>query len=95
LLKVSNFMLSIFSASNPPVILSVSAIDSQSVNVTWRAPTQPNGVITSYTIMYTTDELSNITVPYVQNVSKFYVFCHLYTVYSVPRHGLPNANHNF
>jgi len=52
------------------VILSVIAIDSQSVRVTWREPTQPNGVLINYTIRYTTDDkTSEVTVSYHGNVS--------------------------
>ena len=46
-------------APNPPVILSVTTIDSQSVHVIWNAPTQPNGVLISYTITYTIDDNSS------------------------------------
>ena len=57
-------------APNPPVILSLTTINSQSVHVTWRAPTQPNGVLINYTITYTTDaNSSEATVPYIGNVS--------------------------
>ena len=53
-------------APNPPVILSVTTIDSQSVHVTWRAPTQPNGVLNSYTVTYNINHGSSgrIDVPY-------------------------------
>ena len=53
-------------APNPPVILSVTTINSQSVHVIWKAPTQPNGILISYTITYSIDHGNNITndVPY-------------------------------
>ena len=56
----TSYILYIFgiAAPNPPVILSLTTIDSQSVQVTWRAPTQPNGVLISYTITYTSDNSS-------------------------------------
>jgi len=76
----NNLIMLNVSASNPPVILSVTTIDSQSVNVTWRAPTQPNGVLISYTITYTIDDNSSeatLTVPYERNVSNW-VFNMLY-----------------
>ena len=37
------------------MISSVTTIDSQSVSVTWTAPTQRNGVLISYTITYYTE----------------------------------------
>jgi len=48
------------------VLLSVTAINSQLVIVTWRAPTQPNGALISYAITYNLDggTSSNINVPY-------------------------------
>ena len=49
-------------APNPPVILSVTAIDTHSVRVTWRAPTQPNGVLNSYTIIYHIDYGSDAAI---------------------------------
>ena len=45
-----------------PVITAVTAIDSQSVSVTWRIPAEPNGVITGYTITYNTEGFLNFTV---------------------------------
>ena len=44
-----------------PVITAVTAIDNQSVLVTWRAPAEPNGVITGYTIMYNIGGSLNFT----------------------------------
>ena len=38
-----------------PYIISVTAIDSYSVHVTWRAPTEVNGLIAYYTISYNID----------------------------------------
>ena len=53
-----------FSSTVPsaPVITAVTAIDSQSVLVTWRIPAEPNGVITGYTITYNTEGFLNFTV---------------------------------
>ena len=47
-----------------PVIMSVTAIDSYSVYVTWRVPFEANGIITYYTISYNTNfrEDSNFTI---------------------------------
>ena len=54
-----------FTVPAPPVLLSVTTIDSHSVHVTWRAPTQPNGVLISYTITYNSDDsLTDISVPH-------------------------------
>jgi len=53
---LSHFNLYYFAAPNPPVLQNVSTIDSQSVHVTWRVPTQLNRVLISYTITYHTDD---------------------------------------
>ena len=42
-----------------PVITSVTAIDSFSVQVIWSAPIDPNGVISGYTITYNVGEIFN------------------------------------
>ena len=58
------------------MLLSVTTIDSQSVHVTWIAPTQPNGVLISYTITYTTgDKTIKATVSYEGNVNEHSVCC--------------------
>ena len=58
------------------MILSVTTNDSQSVFETWRAPTQPNGVLISYTITYNINGGSfiNVNVPYNRSV----VSCNTY-----------------
>lgn len=38
--------------SSPPEELQLNALDSSSVLVSWRPPLQPNGIISSYTILY-------------------------------------------
>ncbi|XP_047437251.1 immunoglobulin superfamily DCC subclass member 4 isoform X2 [Mugil cephalus] len=38
--------------STPPEELQLSALDSSSVLVSWRPPLEPNGIITSYRILY-------------------------------------------
>lgn len=38
--------------STPPEELQLSALDSSSVLVSWRPPLEPNGIITSYKILY-------------------------------------------
>ncbi|KAG7482590.1 immunoglobulin superfamily DCC subclass member 4-like [Solea senegalensis] len=38
--------------SSPPEELQLSALDSSSVLVSWRPPLEPNGIITSYMILY-------------------------------------------
>ena len=45
--------------SSAPVITSVTAIDSFSVNVIWSAPIDPNGILTGYTITYNNGEILN------------------------------------
>ena len=44
-----------FTVPSAPVITAVTAVDSQSVLVTWRSPAEPNGVIIGYTITYNTE----------------------------------------
>ena len=53
-------------APSSPVINAVTAIDSTSVRVEWNAPTNPNGMLTIYTIVYNIEGNSNRTanVPY-------------------------------
>ena len=52
------------------MLLSGTTIDTQSVRIQWRAPTQPNGIITNYTITYTANNKTNkVTVSYEGNVS--------------------------
>ena len=41
-----------FTVPSAPVITAVTAVDSQSVLVTWQAPAEPNGIITGYAITY-------------------------------------------
>ena len=76
--STNNLTLSNVSASNPPVILSLTTIDSQSVRVTWRTPTQPNGVLISYTITYTAGgKTITTTVPYGGNVNEHSMCCNI------------------
>ena len=52
-------------ASTPPAINTVTGISSSAVRVTWTRPTMPNGIITTYTIMYVVDGNNmNVNVPY-------------------------------
>ena len=51
-----------YTVPSAPVITAVTAIDSQSVLVTWRAPAEPNGIITGYTLTYNVEGLLNVTV---------------------------------
>ena len=54
----------ILAVSSAPVITSVTAIDSFSVHVMWTSPSQPNGVITDYTITYNIGGIVNtVNVP--------------------------------
>uniref|UniRef100_A0A3B4AAT6 Fibronectin type-III domain-containing protein n=1 Tax=Periophthalmus magnuspinnatus TaxID=409849 RepID=A0A3B4AAT6_9GOBI len=41
--------------SSPPEELQLNALYTSSVLVSWRPPLQPNGIITSYTILYSTN----------------------------------------
>jgi len=45
-----------YAASSAPVITEVVVIDSYSARVTWRAPAEPNGVITGYIITVAYDD---------------------------------------
>jgi len=48
-------------APSAPVITTVTANDSHSVHIAWRAPVEPNGVIAGYNITYNSSE-TNLTV---------------------------------
>ena len=54
-------------APSPPVIDEVTAIGSTSVRVEWSIPTNPNGILTIYTIMYNIEGGSNRTVNVLYN----------------------------
>lgn len=45
--------------STPPEELQLSALDSSSVMASWRPPLEPNGIITSYKILFS----SNLSQP--------------------------------
>ena len=47
-------------------MINVTAIDSTSVRVEWSIPTNPNGMLTIYTIMYNVEGGSSrtVNVPY-------------------------------
>ena len=49
-------------APSPPVINAVTAIDSTSVQVAWSIPTNVNGILIIYTIIYNTEGSGSITV---------------------------------
>ena len=51
-----------YTVPSAPVITAVTPIDDQAVLVTWRAPAEPNGIITGYTLTYTVEGLLNVTV---------------------------------
>ena len=53
-------------APSPPVINAVTAIDSTSVRVEWSIPTNPNGILTFYTITYNIedDDSRTVNIPY-------------------------------
>ena len=63
-------------APSPPVINAVTAIDSTSVRVEWSMPTNPNGMLTVYTITYNIEggDSINVKIPYNgQPVSILYI----------------------
>ena len=53
-------------APSPPVINAVTAIDSASIRVEWSVPTNPNGILTVYTIAYNVEGgvMRTVNVPY-------------------------------
>ena len=53
-------------APSPPVITAVTAIDATSVQVTWSMPTNPNGILTVYTITYNVEggNSRTVNIPY-------------------------------
>ena len=62
-------------APSPPVINTVTAIDSTSVQVEWSIPTNPNGILTVYTITYSIEGgvSMTISVPYNGRLVIYYV----------------------
>ena len=42
-----------FLAPGPPVEVSVEAVSSTSLKVTWKSPDDPNGIITGFRVFYT------------------------------------------
>ena len=64
-------------APSPPVINAVTAIDSTSIRVEWSMPTNPNGILTFYTIQYSIEGgvSTTVNVPYSgQLVSRLCIF---------------------
>ena len=55
-------------------MLPVTTINTHSVQVTWRAPAQPNGVLISYTVTYNIDGGSflNANIPYNGSVVSYH-----------------------
>ena len=47
---------------SPPTINEITAIDSTSVRVQWSIPNNINGILTTYTIVYSIEGGDNITV---------------------------------
>ena len=47
---------------SPPIINEITAIDSTSVRVQWSIPNSINGILTTYTIVYSIEDGNNITV---------------------------------
>ena len=42
-----------FLAPGPPVEVSVEAVNSTSLKVSWKSPDDPNGIITGFRVFYT------------------------------------------
>ena len=75
----NTYFITSSTVSSAPVITSVTAIDSFSVQVIWSAPTDPNGVISGYTITYSIEEILNaINVSFngetVSTIKQFYMY---------------------
>ena len=49
-------------APSPPIINEITALDSTSVRVLWSVPNYLNGILTTYTIVYSIEGGNNITV---------------------------------
>ena len=66
-------MLCTFLVPSAPVVKDITAIDSESVHIEWYIPTDTNGILSFYTILYYTTESgseTNLIVPFIeQNVS--------------------------
>ena len=45
-----------------PVVKDITAIDSESVHIEWYMPANTNGILSIYTISYTIDDASKISV---------------------------------
>jgi len=55
-LTIMQFLILLYLAvSSPPIITSVSAVDTHSVRVDWMIPNRINGIIIYYTISYVTN----------------------------------------
>ena len=53
-------------------ILDVVTISDTTSTVIWNPPTQPNGIITRYEVIYSVyDNATNITIPITGNVERF------------------------
>jgi len=63
-----NYTICLFStAPSPPLLTAVTAINSTSVNVQWSIPTELNGVLATYTIVYNAENDPEKTVTVVFN----------------------------
>ena len=62
-------------APSPPVINAVTTTDSTSVRVEWSIPTNPNGILTFYTITYSIESgvSTTVDVPYSGQLVRGYV----------------------
>ena len=66
------------------MINAVTAIDSTSVQVEWSAPTNPNGILTIYTIVYNIEGGGSTTMNVPYNGQRVSDYIHAYLVqYSI------------
>ena len=73
-------------------IIDLVSLSDAALTVTWSPPVQPNGIVTSYEVIYSVyeDNPENTTVPVTSNIYSFNItdlckllFVHTYTVCSL------------
>ena len=68
-------------APSPPVITAVTGISTSTVRVTWTRPAIRNRILSSYTIVYTVEGVSSVTVDYNgESVSLYISYKHCYII---------------
>ena len=62
----SSLCVIVTTVPSPPIINAVTAVDSTSVQVQWSKPTNPNGILSIYTITYIIEGSGSVTenIPY-------------------------------